>query len=384
MIQGPGIPPIRPSKKHKIDKPLGGISHKPLGGLDEVEDKEVHQGHILHTEFVDKGIEGFGREATSKVVIEQGWKEPNSRRNLEKRFISPAIGFGGWVLPGQGEPYGDCGTWFSLGCLHVEDHVQDGLLEEHVGKAFIQRKKHTCHRSECPVCYESWAGREAERIEWRLKEFKRVASKGRKVWKSLRNPIHLVVSPPQRLWFKSVGELRSEAYKWAKKAGFKGGSNIFHHAREACMICGSSIEFKGERCPNCGSSQFAWYFSPHFHMIGYGWIRNTDKIFEASGWIVHNEGVRKTVFGTALYQLSHAGIHKDHRTVTWFGALSYNTFRRATWIQDGCRPLPEREDMVCPMCGRKLVKVFWVGGGPCPLPDVEMGFYVDPGGWVKI
>jgi len=118
-----------------------------------------------------------------------------------KFWISLPGGFLGWVLPGQGERYDGCGKWFFMGCLHVEDHVQDGLLEDHVGKAFVKRKKHTCHRATCPVCYESWAGREAEKIEWRLQEFKRIRSKGLKVWKSLRKPIHVVVSVPQRLWF---------------------------------------------------------------------------------------------------------------------------------------------------------------------------------------
>ena len=68
------------------------------------------------------------------------------------------------------------------------------------------------------------------------------------------------------------------------------------------------------------------------------------------------------------------GVHKKHHTVTWFGRLSYNKM--------SCPPLPDKEPDVCPMCGCQLVKLLWVGRGN-PFPDVEGGFYVEPGGWVE-
>jgi len=117
-----------------------------------------------------------------------------------------------------------------------------------------------------------------------------------------------------------------------------------------------------------------WYFSPHFHMLGYGWIRNTAENYSRTGWVVKNVGVRKSVVATAQYQLSHAGIHESCHTVTWFGGLSYNKLRV---------PMEEEPVDKCPLCGRPLVWLRWVGEGDPPLPDEEGSYYVDPGGWVE-
>jgi len=66
-----------------------------------------------------------------------------------------------WVLPGNGLKYSDCGDWRSRGWLNVEKHVQQGLDQDMAGKVFVRRYQRTCMRAECPVCYESGAGKEA-------------------------------------------------------------------------------------------------------------------------------------------------------------------------------------------------------------------------------
>jgi hypothetical protein len=246
-----------------------------------------------------------------------------------------------WSLPGHGEAYSDCGSWRFRGCLHVENHVQEGLLEDHVGKAYIEMYKRSCARAVCPVCYEKWAGKEAHKIE------KRLAAVGR----SMGRVIHLTVSPSQKDVFDLTYEhLRSKAYSIVRKNGFLGGSCIFHPFRE--------------------DDQGFWYFSPHFHMIGYGWIHGTKEGFEAHGWIVKNIGVRETVSGTALYQLSHCGIHERFHSVTWFGRLAQNKLR-----------LPferEIEKHHCPMCGEDLEELLYVGKEE-DLPDRQehTGFWLE-------
>ena len=272
-------------------------------------------------------------------------KSTNSKSDeLGHVFSKTTPGSLGWDLPGQGSKYHDCGEFFTLGCLNIKGHTQEGLFEKRAGMVFIKRIKRTCARAECPVCHGSWAGKQAEKISWRIKQ-----------WKVKGKPIHVVVSVPEKLWFEDFKNLRRLAYKWVKKANFWGGSVIWHPFRQ--------------------TDDGRWYFSPHFHMIGYGWIRNTSKIFKDSGWIIKNVGVRDSVGATAYYQLTHAGIHLKYHTVTWFGSLSYNKLR--------CDPLPKKDSDVCPLCDRELVRVFWVGEGVDPLPDVEMGFYIDPGGWIE-
>jgi hypothetical protein len=247
-----------------------------------------------------------------------------------------------WILPGHGEAYSDCGSWRSKGCLNVEEHNQQGICEDMAGKVFVKRYRRTCMRAECPTCYESWAGKEAGKIQYRL----RASPKKRR-------PIHLIVSPSMAdICMLSFEDLRRKSYVVSKKSGFLGGSCIFHPFREN--------ELSKE-----------WYFSPHFHMIGYGWIEHTKEGYEEHGWVVKNSGLRKTVSGTALYQLSHAGVHPKYHTVTWFGSLSYNKLR--------VPPMPEREEC-CPICGQKLRQLWYFGSDE--LPEKEGEYWLPPDDWV--
>lgn len=244
---------------------------------------------------------------------------------IDPKGILVSWGFD-WGLPGQGEAYADCGSARFKGCLNVGEHES--------GLALVKMYRRTCMRAECPICYESWAGKQAKRIEHRLK-----------AWKSRGEVIHLIVSPPVEVWVRSPSEnaLRRKAYRIASESRFLGGSCMFHPFREDPLT-------------------HRWHFSPHFHMLGYGWIRGTKEGFERHGWVVKNAGVRKTVSGTALYQLSHAGVHKSKHTVTWFGRLAYNNFKA---------PPLEKDDR-CPECGSKLRPLQYVGSGD---PPMEKGDY---------
>jgi len=236
----------------------------------------------------------------------------------------------GWELPGHGKSYFDCGRWRLKGCLNVEGHRQEGLLEPMVGKIFVRIFRRSCLRAECPICYEKWAGKEAGKIEHRCE------------------PIHVIVSPSPRDQFQlSFNELRQKCYSVSYSSGFLGGSCIFHPFRQR-------------------KKSKKWYFSPHFHLIGFGWIRGAKSGYRRHGWVVKNAGVRRTVSGTALYQLSHCGVYGKYHSVTWFGQLSYNRLKV---------PPKEKEPEVCPICGQKLRTLWYLG--PLDLPEQEGDYWFD-------
>jgi len=247
-----------------------------------------------------------------------------------------------WALPGHGTSYHDCGKLLIFGCLNVEEHVQEGLFENMSGKVFVQMRKRTCLRAECPICYEKWAGKEAGKIEHRLA-----------AWSGRRKVIHVVASPKKhrRVPFE---RLRAQCYRVLRKSGVLGGSVIFHPFRQR-------------------KRTKEWYLSPHFHVLGYGWIVKTKEGYKEHGWVVKNVGTRKTVSGTALYQLSHSGIHKKYHSVTWFGHLSYNKLKVAP------RPKPEKER--CPMCNQELRRLYYFGSEE--LPSEEGSYWMDPEGFVE-
>jgi len=273
-----------------------------------------------------------------------------------------------WSLPSHGKAYSDCGKTLVKGCVEHGDHPD--------GKDFIRLFRRSCRRSACSVCYESWASAGAERglirisafvsgfdhvdhlinevksATWRLPrryfhERLQIDLEG-VLKRSKRKFIHVVFSPPQDSDFSSpeaYRRLRKKAYVVAKRSGLHGGCMVFHPFRLRCSRCKSSIPDHKRVCPSCGSAVFEWFRSPHFHVIGWGWIVNTKKIFPAIGWIVVNLKVRKSVYHTLKYLLSHAGVIKGFHTTTWFGDLAYRKFKSPC-----VGAFAER----CPYCARFL------------------------------
>jgi hypothetical protein len=277
---------------------------------------------------------------------------------ISQSSFSVASPLADFPLTAWGEAYGNCGSYFTIGCLNVDGHEGmnlDGVNME--GKAVLQRVKRSCHRPLCPTCWEDWANREVKKAKARLEAF---VLKGRNL-----KPIHVMVSVPRSDWGLDLNEMRKKVYHVLKNVHCLGGLLIYHPKRQ--------IELKSWYR---GYDQAkSWYFSPHFHIIGYGWILDVRANYYASGYVVKNVGIRKTVEGTIFYQLSHCGISPNHHTVTWFGALSYGKLH----------VIYENEDaLCCPLCGLKFRHLMWIGKGACPLPDVEgVVFFDNPDNWIR-
>jgi hypothetical protein len=201
---------------------------------------------------------------------------------------------------------------------------------------------------------------------------------------------HVVVSPPSSTYKWPIAVLRNHAYRVALKAGFRGGICIFHPFRWRCSLCG----LDDEAC-RCTVPIGTWYASPHFHLLGHGWIEGTAELYNESGWVVVNLGSQthgrpRSVYRTLQYQLSHAGVWMRPQgegeaqgrmlplakgrgskklAITWFGTMSY-------------RALPvvhERVRELCPECGRELVILTTNGelGEPPLGMDPFEGWWVD-------
>jgi hypothetical protein len=169
-------------------------------------------------------------------------------------------------------------------------------------------------------------------------------------------PEHIILSVPVRDYHLLPKALRRKAVKVAKKRGVIGGCLIFHGFRYR---------------PHKG-----WYWSPHFHCIGfvlggYARCRNCNrksncvsacngfdsrawKLFNKDGWYVKALGKRKTVFGTAWYQLNHSTYDSSVRNfhiATWFGVCSYRKLKVT----------PEVRKELCPICQSELVDIRYTG-----------------------
>jgi len=330
---------------------------------------EARSVDVYHVPLWEGDFIGQSRQLTMLEVFASAGYAEGERRLL-------------WDLAGHGKAYVDCGKTLVLGCDNVGSHP--------AGQVFVRLARRNCRRKACPTCFEGWASSEAERALVRLSAFvvgsdlvSEVISDVKKefalgsarvfhgglvsrleglVHQGRMKPIHVVLSPPVDVSCDTVAEyrvLRSRAYRIAKESGLSGGSVIVHPYRLKCVECGSAIPDYLKECPACGCSRFAWFWSVHFHVVGFGWIVGVVEGFARHGWVVKNLGVRNSVFWTFQYLLSHAGVSNVH-TVTWFGKLAYN---RMGFVP---RVVGFRE--VCPYCMKFLFPMVWLGGEDRPPP----------------
>ena len=269
-----------------------------------------------------------------------------------------------WVLPvengghanyspvGRGVKSSDfCGRWDSLvACKNVEAHKGVFLGgADCTGKVVVRHKHLWCHKSSCPICSSrGWSVREARSIEGRLVEAEK---------RGLGKPEHVTVSVPVVDRELPEPVLRVKCRKALFDRGVVGGCMIFH---------GFRINREHQR--------LEW--SPHYHTLGFiegGFDRCRDCVhnrgdcdsclglkgrevrgFARDGYLVKIHDRRKTIFGTAHYQLNHATIRigiKRFQSVTWFGSASYCKFKAERLMSKD----------VCPACDGDMGRVVYVG-----------------------
>lgn len=299
--------------------------------------------------------------SVSKMQIQQQSEENHRTSNVKNEFWS----FGEYELVGHGKVSSfNCGKFLGFrGCARTDLHDKttlDGV--NYSGKVFVRKVHCTCHKPTCPICYKhGWAVREAKMIAARLVECS----------KHFGQVEHIIVSVPQSDYGLTLEKLRSKAvHEVMKNRGIVGGVLIFH----AFRYRNRGILLKGIFHPH------GWYWSPHFHVLGYllngygkcrsckfmkdgtfakcrgcaGFEGLTRRQFDKDGYIVKVKGKRKSVVGTAWYQLNHASVKrnvKQFRVATWFGVCSYRKLKVT----------PELRKEVCPICQHELERLRYCG-----------------------
>lgn len=216
-------------------------------------------------------------------------------------------------LPSNGEQLDNCGEWVHP--LSCPNHGQTTISGESHDRFVVM---HTCDKPECPVCYTTWASKAAKRSTERLFEAQRL-------YKEAKIPLgridHIVFSPPREEAIEAIKtvagyrKFKANAIKIIKNAGVKGGLIVFHPFRQ---------NDPREKNFNIDVPAYVWYLSPHFHVVGSGYLQRSDEFHELTGWIYKKMDSRETVKGTIKYTLTHCGINENFHAITYFGALSYN------------------------------------------------------------
>lgn len=227
-----------------------------------------------------------------------------------------------WRLPATGDAHDWCGLWRSVGCLNIEKHKQLGFGDV----VFVKQYQRSCFRPVCKICYEKWIGRQANRSTTRIQKYSEQTG---------RIPIHVVLSVSNWDFYLPFKEMKKKARKILKEIGMAGYAMIFHPFRFNKKI----------RC---------WYYSPHFHVVGFGRVDGIANSFYKNHWFIKDLGIRKSVFHTFYYLLSHCGIKKGFHALSWAGVLSYSKLK----IHD--EPIITK----CPLCNGEFVELYFDGLDP--------------------
>ena len=241
-------------------------------------------------------------------------------------------------LCGHGDPYQEynekdelvnrCGTYKSKGCL------------EHKDKIFVKSYLINCMRLSCRVCIDRVCIAKAMKATKRIESFKMPNERFNK-------PCHVIISPPPELEFeKDFGKIRTYAINSLK---------LVHGGTSKSL--GGVLIVHPLRC-----NEFRSYekVGLHFHFIGYANVNykrvaemyQRDKIY-----VVKDKGERISTFNTIKYALDHCGVSKEkavkkHKTITWFGCLTYNKkiYRQVE---------EENNNNKCPECKLPLYGVYF-------------------------
>jgi len=165
----------------------------------------------------------------------------------------------------------------------------------------------------------------------------------------------VILSVPKWDYGKEVNDLKQESHQILKDISCIGGAIIFHPFR-------------------FNKSKREFYYSPHFHVVGFGKIRGITKDCNRRGWFIKSMGRRKSTFHTFHYLLSHCGIKKGSHALTWFGDLSYCKLHVEIEPNSG----------VCPLCSQRLVPIYYDGVHPVVPPDQNFEGFVDPFDWYEV
>ena len=219
------------------------------------------------------------------------------------------IDYDGWHLPGQKPQKSDCGQWSYMGCLNKHKHPN--------GEIFLKPFQKSCFRADCELCCFKWLGRSASKSTKRMKLYEKQSKKTAK---------HIIISVPVWDYYKPKKELAKKAYQVLKEVKADSGLIIFHPFRYH-------------------KDSDMWYYAPHFHVIGFGWVENVVETYNKYGYVIKNLGKRETLFGTIYYQLSHCGIKKHNHSLVYFGDCSYSKL---------IVEKEEEESKKCPFCKEYL------------------------------
>lgn len=293
------------------------------------------------------------------------------------------------MIPGLGEPTERCGeVSYVYKCVSCGD---------------IHPLPYQCSRISCSICYTYWASRAAARVS---DMFHGVASAvfdaldlakstlstdfGKMQYR-LKNPRHIVVSPPAETYdlFRNYDTAKKQFRALLKSQLYRllGGAFVFHPyrvradlKRQIASLLDTG-EYNGKwdiihkDALNLGSWKDYVTFSPHFHVMAYGSVPRSDVFHRVTGgWVYYNVGSRPLkiyknekgelvdeIQKTFAYLLTHCSVVVNPDTgrvrdcVTYFGIMARRALIRCIDHGNFVVRRVYVSDIHCEKCGGKMI-----------------------------
>jgi hypothetical protein len=207
----------------------------------------------------------------------------------------------------------------------------------------------SCGRVGCPRHWRTWVHRAADRVACRVEGYLQVnpSYPSRHIILSLdpENPFFARVEkyPP----YIQVRKLRRYFVERAEELGMTGGALAIHLWRTNDKVPKLKDKKKWDWVRDHGDKWRDYvYFSPHAHIIGYGYLPTPKK----GEFLYKNKGklrTREDVYRAARYALSHTSIVEYTDAVIYFGECSYRKLKQVSAWR-----VPR--DLACEVCGAPM------------------------------
>lgn len=361
--------------------------------------KSVCSGSDLDSEINRFYDEVFGKGVEVKSVEKHEFDgdfaedEPDFEKDLRAQWA-------GFIRVGQGSVTNGaetgkkaCGGYFGVDfCPHPELHnhtTLDGV--NHAGKTSWVKRFRSCDKFSCPKCYKRAAQRKARHVAERVAVLKRQL--GMKAQ-------HFVWSCVVGDYALSFAKLQAKMRRDMKACGYIGGFEIFHlerfakawEAREKGVPEGwrisihwhliGFVEGGVDRCRGCCKGMNECLKCAGFHgralRVHYGYVDGRGRKVAGDGAIIKVMAERKTIWGTAYYQMNHStmrlGVRHENVGV-WTGVAA----KRQLKLKN-----EDRFHYSCWVCGSEMehgryVGLGFVDGGDSQLHEGECDWFDERG-----
>ena len=212
-----------------------------------------------------------------------------------------------------------------------------------------------CNKLDCETCFIHASSNRARTINERIIEFRNEA---RKHGIKTGNILHIVFSPKKELALRRMRdyneflEFRSdEVFTMLKDCGIFAGIIFTQLWSYKCQVCGN----EDDKC-SCQEKELERKLNPHFHVLGFGYLKNNEEFREQyEDWVYINLGRRRDGYHTIFYILTNVALWRkaDGKLKPAYQSFGFLKSSQFAQIKEKVKFINDR----CPICKKPRKRI---------------------------